>query len=66
FVDLSGLPGTVQQVALVDATGRQVWGQAAPANLPILTVDAQMLPSGVYLLRVTTPSQVYWRRIVRQ
>ncbi|RZK62819.1 MAG: T9SS type A sorting domain-containing protein, partial [Hymenobacter sp.] len=65
-LDAAGLGEDVQRVELLDTQGRVVLTQALPAGRREATLSGQGLAAGLYLLRVTTATQRYQQRVVRE
>ncbi len=65
-LDGTGLGEDMQRVELLDAQGRVVLAQALPVGSTTATLSGQGLAAGLYLLRVTTDTQRYQQRVVRE
>jgi len=65
-LDGSSLGEDMQRVELLDAQGRVLLGQPLPAGSRLATLSGQGLAPGLYLLRVTTATQRYQQRVVRE
>ena len=65
-LDGTALPDDMQRVELLDMQGRVVSAQALPAGSRVATLSGQGLAAGLYLLRVTTATQLHQQRVVRE
>jgi hypothetical protein len=65
-LDGSILNEDLLRLELTDAQGRVVYAQALPAGSRTATLNGQGLAAGLYLLRVSTATQQYRQRVVRE
>ena len=56
----------VKQISLYSLTGSELYSLKNTENQLDFTIDTQKLPSGLYILRVTTNKGIYAKKLIRE